>query len=98
MTKRKRRTFTTEFKRDAVRIFESGERSLTEVARSLDVGTSVLGSWVTQYTSDASKSSSGALTTSERDELVRLRREIRQLREDREILKKAATFFAKERG
>ena len=47
---------------------------------------------------DAGKGTPGALTTTERDELTKLRREVRQLREDREILKKAATFFAKERG
>ena len=98
MTKRKKRTFTTEFKQDAVRIFESGERTITEVSRSLDVAPSVLRSWVKQQAVDAGKGTPRALTTTERDELTKLRREVRQLREDREILKKAATFFAKERG
>lgn len=98
MTKRKKRTFTTEFKQDAVRIFESGERTIAEVSRSLDVTPSVLRAWVKQRVVDAGKGTPGALTTTERDELARLRREVRQLREDREILKKAATFFAKERG
>jgi transposase-like protein len=98
VTKRKKRTFTTEFKQDAVRIFESGERTITEVSRSLDVATSVLRSWVKQHAVDTGKGKPGALVTTERDELARLRRENRQLREDREILKKAATFLAKERG
>ena len=98
MTKRKKRTFTPEFKQDAVRIFQTGERGITEVSRSLGIATSVLRAWVTQHEADTGKGPVGAMTTSEREELVRLRPEVRQLREDREILKKAATFFAKEKG
>ena len=98
MAKRKRRTFTAEFKAEAVRMCETGDRSIGQVARDLDLVPSVLRSWVKQHEIDSGAGPEGALTTEERKELQRLRREVRQLREDREILKKAATFFAKEKG
>jgi len=98
MTRRKKRTFTPEFRQDAVKLFEAGDRTIGEVSRDLDLTPSVLRSWVKQHEPDSGKGTVGTLTTPEREELKKLRRENRQLREDREILKKAATFFAKERG
>jgi transposase len=67
------------------------------VARDLDLTESSLRNWVEQAKADAGRGRPGALTTAEREELTRLRRENRILQEEREILKKAAAFFAKER-
>ena len=96
MSKKKRRSFSEEFKREAARLVREGKRSIASVARELDVYESSLGRWVKQYDIDEGQRPEGALTTEERDELRRLRRENRQLREDREILGKATAFFAKE--
>ena len=94
-SKRKRRSFTREFKAESVRLVRGG-RSIPEVARELDLTESALRAWVRQAEVDAGRGKPGELTTEEREELHRLRREVRSLREDREILKKAAAFFAKE--
>ena len=66
------------------------------MARELDLTESALRWWVTQYAIDHGSNPTGALTTEEKAELRTLRREVRVLREERDILKKAAAFFAKE--
>lgn len=73
-----------------------GDRTITQVARDLDLTVSSVRHWVEQHQVDAGKGPPGAMTTAEREELARLRRENRQLREEKEILKKAAAFFAKD--
>lgn len=93
---RKRRTFTPEFKAEAVRLCRIGDRSIEEVARDLDLTENSLREWVRRADADAGKGSAGSLTGDERAELARLRREVRQLQMERDILKKAATFFARE--
>ena len=97
MAKRKRRTFTAEFKAEAVRLTEVGDRSIAQVATDLDLTETALRDWVRKAAIEAGNGPPGALTAAERDELVKLRRENKQLLMDREILKAAATFFAKER-
>ena len=94
--KRPRRTFTNEFKSEAVRLVLDEGKMVREVARDLDLTPSALRSWVERARADRGRGKPGALSTSERDELARLRRENRDLRMEREILKKAAAFFAKE--
>ena len=96
MAKRKRRSFTKEFKAEVVELCERGDRSNVQVARDLDLTETAVRSWVKQAAVDRGDGPTEALTTDEREELRRLRRENRQLREDRETLKKAAAFFAKE--
>jgi transposase len=96
MAKRKRRAFTKEFKAQTVRLVRDSGKSIGAVARELDLGETVLRTWVRQADVDAGRGRPGALTTDEREELTRLRREVRTLRMEREILKKAAAFFAKE--
>ena len=96
MAKRKRRSFTKEFKAEVVELWERGDRSIGQVARDLDLTETAVRSWVKQAAVDRGDGPTEALTTDEREELRRLRRENRQLREEREILKKAAAFFAKE--
>ena len=93
---RKRRQFTAEFKAEAVRLCKVGDRSIGQVARDLDLTETALREWVRRADIDAGEGPDGALTTSEREELAALRRENRRLLMEREILKKAAAFFAKE--
>lgn len=94
--KRSRRTHTREFKADAVGLVRTGGRQVAQVARDLGLADSLVRSWVRQADVDAGKGPAGALTTAEKEELSHLRREVKVLRMEREILKKAATFFAKE--
>lgn len=96
MEKRKRRSFTDEFKAKAVQLVWDGGRPVKEVAADLDLTVSALRNWVKQAEIDGGKGPIGALTSAEREELSRLRRENRVLKEEREILKKAAAFFAKD--
>src|SRR2546429_868340 len=96
MAKRKRRAFTREFKAQAVRIVRESGKSVGVVARELDLTETALRSWVRQAEIDAGRGAPGALTTEEREELGRLRRENRAVRMERGILKKATAFFPKE--
>jgi transposase-like protein len=91
-----RRAYTPEFKAEAVRLCSVGNRSVRQVARDLDLTETALRNWVKQAAKAATASPGGALTTAEREELVRLRRENKKLLVEREILKKATAFFAKE--
>jgi len=94
--RRKRRAFTAEFKAEAVRLCKVGDRSVRQVARDLDLTETALREWVKRVDIDAGNGPPGALTTAEREELARLRRENKRLTMERDILKAAATFFAKE--
>ena len=95
MARRKRREYTSEQKADAVRLVRD-VGNLAKVARDLDLTESALRSWVRQAEVDEGRGAEGALSSEERDELRRLRRENRTLAMERDFLKKAATFFAKE--
>lgn len=94
-SKRARRSFTDEFKAGAVRLVLDEGKTVSQVARDLDLTASALSGWVRQARADRSKGKTG-LTTAEREELAQLRKENRSLRMEREFLKKAAAFFAKE--
>lgn len=96
MAKRKRRSFDAEFKAEAVRLCKVGDRSVGQVAKDLDLTETALREWVRRADIDAGKGPPGALNTAEREELARLRRENKRLQMERDILKAAATFFAKE--
>ena len=91
-----RRAFTKEFKAETVRLVRDSGKSVGAVARELDLTETALRDWVRQAEIDAGRGAPGALTTEEREELGRLRRENRTLRMERDILKKATAFFAKE--
>jgi transposase len=93
---RVRRSFTAEFKAGAVRLVIDEGKSVGQVARELDLTESALRNWVERARADRGTGKPGALTTAEREELFRLRKENRVLAEEREILKKAAAFFAKQ--
>lgn len=93
---RPRRQFTDEFKAGAVRLVLVEGRTVTQVAQDLDLTRSALDTWVQQARAEAGKGPPAVLTSAEREELARLRRENRVLKMERDILKKAAAFFAKE--
>ena len=95
--RRARRKFSPEFKAKAVRLCRAGNRSIKQIALDLDLTESALHNWIKQANIDAGNGPADALTTAEKAELTQLRREVRQLRQDRDILKAAATFFAKEK-
>ena len=94
MAPRARRTFSAEFKAETVELIRSSGRSIGRVCRDLGLTETAVRRWVQQAEVDAG--TRPGLTTAEREELARLRREVLVLREEREILKKAAAFFAKE--
>ena len=95
MPERKRRRYTAEQKADAVRLVrEVG--NVAQVARDLEIHATTLNRWVRQAEIDEGRGPDGALTTEEREELRRLRRENRTLKMERDFLKKAAAFFAKD--
>ena len=93
-SRRPRRQFTDEFKREAVRLVLDEGKSVPAAARDLDLTESNLRTWVERARADRTQGRTG-LTTAEREELARLRKENRELRTEREILKQAAAFFAK---
>ncbi len=90
-----RAPYAPEFRTEAVRLIRSSGKSLAEVGRELQVTTETLRIWMKQADIDDGVRRDG-LTTEETEEVRRLRREVKTLREEREILKKAAAFFAKE--
>jgi transposase len=92
---RLRRFFPPECKAEVVELIRSTGKSVGQVARELDLTETAVRQWVRQADLDAGHRHDG-LTTAEREELGRLRREVRELREEREILRKAAVFFARE--
>ena len=94
--KRKRRNFTDEYKAEVVRLCQQPGKTPNGVALELGLTPSAVSGWVKQATVDAGGGVNGALTTTEREELAALRKENKQLRQEREILKRATAFFAKE--
>jgi transposase len=93
-TSRPRRSFTPEFKAEIVERCAAGDRTIGQVARDFDLTETAVRAWVHQAEIDAGQRD--GLTTEERQELSRLRREVKSLRLDVEVLKRATAFFAKE--
>jgi transposase len=93
MTTTRRRAYTEDFKRDAVALVTEQGYSVAEAARSLDVGANLLGRWKRQQEEQVGGE---ALNPDEREELKQLRKENRLLRMEKDILKKASQYFAKE--
>jgi transposase len=94
MTMRRRRSFTPEFKAQTVDLVRTSGKPIAEVCRDLDLTETAVRRWVAQAEIDAGRRE--GLTTAEREELTQLRKEVRVLRQERDILAKATAFFAKE--
>lgn len=92
MVRRKRRSFSPEFRQEAVRLVKESGRPLAQVARELDVDRATLRSW--QRALEDGEPTAAAQPLTEREELRRLRRENARLKLEQEILKKAMAFFA----
>lgn len=93
-TRRPRRSFTEEFKRDAVSLVTNQGYSLAEASRSLGLHPNLIRNWKQKFMSE--NNDQAVLSEDEKAELKRLREENRKLRTERDILKKATAFFAKE--
>ena len=91
MARRSRRRYSPEFKAEAIRLAQTTDTSISAIARELGVSSPTLHAWVEAARPEPRE----ALTEDERSELRRLRRETRQLRMERDILKKATAFFAR---
>jgi transposase len=92
-----RRTFTREFKTEAVRRITAEGKSLAEVARELDLGESMLRSWKQALATEGGRAFPGkGNPPAHEEELRRLRAEVKRLQMERDILKKATAFFARE--
>jgi transposase len=92
--RRPRRSFTASFKTEVVALVRQGDRTIPTICREMDLSETAVRRWVEQAAVDAGDKD--GLTTEEREELRRLRRENRTLQMERDFLKKAAAFFAKE--
>jgi transposase-like protein len=93
---RTRPPYPAAFRAEAVELARTSGRPIPELAQDLGVSGQTLRNWLHQTNVDAGHGRPGELTTAEREELRRLRRETHILRQERDILKKAAAFFAKE--
>lgn len=93
--RQKRRTHSEEFKREAVKLLEEQDLSISQASRNLDIHVNLLRKWKQQYGAGAEEPE---LTEDERMEIARLRAENKRLRMERDILKKAAAFFANEKN
>ena len=96
MTKKPRRYFTDEQKAEAVNIVKQSGKPVSQVAREMGLTESALRKWVKQSQIEAQPRLEGELTSAEQQELVRLRRELKRVTMERDFLKKATAFFAKE--
>lgn len=88
--------YPPEFREEAVRLYRSSDRSISKVAQELGISNESLRRWNQQAEIDAGKRE--GLTSGEQEELSKLRREVKTLRQERDFLKKAAAFFASENG
>ena len=98
-TTRKRKKHAEEFKREAVRLLETrGERTVVDVAASLGVAENLLHAWKKKYGNAAEQVRRERGGETPEDELKRLRREVTQLKQERDVLKKSVAFFARDRS
>ena len=95
MTKR-RKKYTQEFKEEAVKLVVDHGYKITEAARNLDIHPNLLSRWKREYEGDTSGTENGSSSAALRAELNRLKKENKKLKLEREVLKKAAAFFARE--
>lgn len=95
MERRKRRSFTPEYKAQVVGLVRTSGKSVGQVAKELDLTETAVRAWVKQADVNEKANPRGPLTSEERAELTRLRRELKTVSMERDFLRKAAAFFAK---
>ncbi len=96
MSETKRRKYTQEFKAEAVRLAQKSDRPVAQVARELGIAENVLYRWMTQHRQAAPSGTTVRSLKAEREDLMRLRRELERITKERDFLKQAAAFFARE--
>ncbi len=94
--RRTRRRFSAEYKAEVVSLCKAGGRSIGQVAKDMGLTETAVRQWIKRAEIDAGEGPPGALTSVEREELARLRRDLKRVTMERDILKKATAFFAKE--
>lgn len=95
----RRKRFTPEFKREAVRMLQSSDKAPADIARDLGIHRNQLYKWKEQFGNGGSRPAAGTqLRSNGGDELTRLKRELERVKEERDIMRKAAAYFAKELG
>jgi transposase len=95
MERRKRRKFTPEYKAEVVKLVQTSGKSIEKVSRELELTETAVREWVKRAEIDEKKDPNGPLTSDERAEVTRLRRELRTMTMERDFLRKAAAFFAR---
>jgi|HubBroStandDraft_6_1064221.scaffolds.fasta_scaffold944764_1 transposase-like protein len=98
MARRKRRKFSAQFKADAVGLVTTGGKTIAEVTAQFELTETALREWVRRAEADAGRGPPDALTTAERAELIELRKRVKRVEMERDILKKATAFFARDSG
>ena len=96
MKKRTRRSFSSAYKTEVVDLVQASGKSIGAVAKDLGLTETAVRAWVRQGAVDGGRGPVGALTSAERDELTQLRRRVKTLEMEREVLKKATAFFVRE--
>ena len=96
MTKRTRRKYSKEFKEEAVKLVTEQGYGVSETARNLGINANMLGRWKKEFNAEAEGEGGSGSAAAMQAELKRLRKENKRLKQEQEILKKAAAFFAKE--
>lgn len=96
MGRRERRTFTPKFKADAVRLVTTGAKTIAQVVKEFDLTETALRAWIKKSKEQDAEPGPGALTVAERAELIDLRKRLKRAEMERDILKKATAFFARE--
>ena len=96
MAKKTRRSFTKEYKAEVVELIRKSGKTVGAICRDLDLTETAVRRWVQRAEVDSGAGPAGALTTAEREEFAALRKQVKTLEMEREILKKATAFFAKE--
>jgi len=96
MGKKRRRIFTPEQKAEAVKIVRQSGKSVNQVATEMGLTTSSLRTWVKQAEAEEVGPTDTPLNFEEREELVHLRKELRRVQQERDFLKKCASFFVRE--
>jgi transposase len=95
MERRKRRKFTPEYKAEVVKVVQTSGKSIEQLSSELELTESAVREWVKRAEIDEKKDPNGPLTSDERAEVTRLRRELRTVTMERDFLRKAAAFFAR---